>query len=929
MLKIGYKLIAGLQTTGYKTKPNFEEVLHKEHQGDAEEDIVDLQTELVATGQTYKRTAGETSTHEDYETIREAAAAGVIVSFVYGRFVFGGKIVSGSARIADYTEDADSKNTGTYSITLNTDPKTIVFDTYTDDSLQQYWELQANAILGSGNFIQFDPQDASSLIFSDGNVRRINDKLGSGRYLEGNCGFNNGALTFNGADQFLKSLQWTGLDQPYRVYIVFCVDDELNVNHRIFDAYTGDRGTLYGSHSFLHLNMRAGAQLPQPENYISDNKFMMLGTTQLVRTFFNGANSSLKFGDEIELSIDGNYLRGDAGSYAPDGFTLGAAADLSRFAAITVSEVILSFQNENSDDEDTLKTYLQHKHIFKNQFTAPIFVMTWDGDVNDIYEGVKEVLAKYDVPSTLFICGNSLGGRMLSIEQIHDMVSTCKVEIQAHGYNHPGFDTLTEDELIDNMSDMDDVVMRVLGYPRTTFVAPPYGRDSRDIVNIIARYKQGTRNGHQQCLMNREIDPRTFPTLVFGHGYPYHQVGTLASAKNLLDYAAANKSALIWAAHGTDSVQNGMQTKDFDDIIAYAKGAGFIFMTLSDFFQDVVLKNYIPPVWATKVASGMTATYIDETTCKLSWQNNNAADVDGFEVYTSTDGGETWSLFDTVTGLDDEYTAEELDDDKTYWFRLQYYKGTVKGLKSNKKLAIRHDPLYDLIWDKLTIKPVEADVANQRAMISGLKSIGVYDKTSVIQVYALHNSSDSLINWKAPNKTGGAMVLTPTFTAYEGWKGDGTNYITIGYNPRNDENIGKDDITIMVGIGDNIAQSADDISCNGGTERYQLRSRRAGADYSVLRCGENTEKTVTNTNAKAHYALARNNESYYYYYRNKVRTTVETTSLGVPNAATVAALSSRTVRYVIIASYLTQEEIENTIDVMETYLDKYEAGLIV
>ena len=129
-IKWGDKLIRGLQTSGIKMKPNYEEILLKSSDGDPDDDIIDYDSEFTASGQTYERDSGESGTYEDYETLREAAAAGAVVAFVYGRFsIVDEKIVSGNAQITDYSEEGNSKDTGNFSITFKAVRGSISFTT--------------------------------------------------------------------------------------------------------------------------------------------------------------------------------------------------------------------------------------------------------------------------------------------------------------------------------------------------------------------------------------------------------------------------------------------------------------------------------------------------------------------------------------------------------------------------------------------------------------------------------------------------------------------------------------------------------------------------------------------------------------------------------------------------------------------------------
>lgn len=130
-LRIATKIILGLETLGLSMKPNFEEISLKEDAGNVTEELVDFDTTFTATSRTYAITT-EAATHEDYNTLRLAAHTGASVAFVYGRFTVGQRIVSGSAYITGYTEDADStKGTGKFTLTLEAVKGSVGFSNYT------------------------------------------------------------------------------------------------------------------------------------------------------------------------------------------------------------------------------------------------------------------------------------------------------------------------------------------------------------------------------------------------------------------------------------------------------------------------------------------------------------------------------------------------------------------------------------------------------------------------------------------------------------------------------------------------------------------------------------------------------------------------------------------------------------------------------
>jgi hypothetical protein len=126
-IKWGTKMIRGLETTGLKIKPNFEDIDLKENSGNVIQSFVDYDMSMTFSGKTYERDSGEGSSYEDFETLRAALAAGAQVAFVYGRFVSGEKIASGTGVLTDYSEDGNSKDTGTFSASIQVIKGSVTF----------------------------------------------------------------------------------------------------------------------------------------------------------------------------------------------------------------------------------------------------------------------------------------------------------------------------------------------------------------------------------------------------------------------------------------------------------------------------------------------------------------------------------------------------------------------------------------------------------------------------------------------------------------------------------------------------------------------------------------------------------------------------------------------------------------------------------
>jgi hypothetical protein len=128
-LKWGGKYIKGLETTGLKVKPNFEETLLKENAGNPVKEFTDYDGDLSFSGKTYVRDGSEVSTNEDYETLRYASSLGAQVAFIYGRFSTGAKRVAGYGKLTDFGEDSNSKDTGSFSGTIHIKKGSVTFPT--------------------------------------------------------------------------------------------------------------------------------------------------------------------------------------------------------------------------------------------------------------------------------------------------------------------------------------------------------------------------------------------------------------------------------------------------------------------------------------------------------------------------------------------------------------------------------------------------------------------------------------------------------------------------------------------------------------------------------------------------------------------------------------------------------------------------------
>ena len=86
--------------------------------------------------------------------------------------------------------------------------------------------------------------------------------------------------------------------------------------------------------------------------------------------------------------------------------------------------------------------------------------------------------------------------------------------------------------------------------------------------------------------------------------------------------------------------------------------------------------------------------------------------------------------------------------------------------------------------------PSPAQQAKQNTLMATLISSGVFAKLDLILVFANDGSKEfACINWKNPSGTKASLVNSPTFTANQGFTGNGiSSYILTGYNPNGSGN---------------------------------------------------------------------------------------------------------------------------------------------
>lgn len=114
-------------------------------------------------------------------------------------------------------------------------------------------------------------------------------------------------------------------------------------------------------------------------------------------------------------------------------------------------------------------------------------------------------------------------------------------------------------------------------------------------------------------------------------------------------------------------------------------------------------------------------------------------------------------------------------------------KSDVKFLVQNPEPSA-FDADYQAVLDRSTALGYTAPSASQQTLqntlVTDLKTAGVWDKLDVFYCFATDGDSDfATLNWKAPSSHQVTKVSSPTFTADEGFAGNGTSsYIDTNFD---------------------------------------------------------------------------------------------------------------------------------------------------
>jgi hypothetical protein len=174
-------------------------------------------------------------------------------------------------------------------------------------------------------------------------------------------------------------------------------------------------------------------------------------------------------------------------------------------------------------------------------------------------------------------------------------------------------------------------------------------------------------------------------------------------------------------------------------------------------------------------------------------------------------------------------------------------------------------------------------------LVGALKSAGVWTKLDALWVFAAHTSQAGLLNWKDPAGTAAALVNSPTFTANQGFAGNGsTSYVNTQFVPSTTAVQLTQNSASMSMWSRSSGQSATSAGCLDGSNRGLTLGVRNTSNQMGARSNNNTGSSFSPvTNGIGLFSIIRSGVSTVNAYQNgaAVGSTSTAASVGVPTVA--------------------------------------------
>ena len=182
---------------------------------------------------------------------------------------------------------------------------------------------------------------------------------------------------------------------------------------------------------------------------------------------------------------------------------------------------------------------------------------------------------------------------------------------------------------------------------------------------------------------------------------------------------------------------------------------------------------------------------------------------------------------------------------------------------------------YQAVYDAYTVKPSDATAAVWNTFVTKCVATGEWAALDVLWNYAGvsdNTNGEALINWKLPGTFDATAYNAPTFTALEGFTGNGTTqYIDCNWNPSvNGVNYVRNSASMIIYVRTNIAADGQHGIGNAADFKNIFILPKYTIDNSYIRTNDATTISGANSDGSGMFINTRTASTVNKLYKNKV-----------------------------------------------------------
>lgn len=199
-------------------------------------------------------------------------------------------------------------------------------------------------------------------------------------------------------------------------------------------------------------------------------------------------------------------------------------------------------------------------------------VFAWDDATATSKAGIDEQIAK-SVGATIFVVGDLVGDAAYMTWAELQAYNAAGVDIQCHGYTHTNFTTLTEEQVLQQLTDNNNI-FTTNSLPSPVHLAYPYGGNNASVRGWVATLRSSARGATYSGV---HIKPASGKYTLIGLTTGTR---TIAYLMGVVDLLKTNKEAVIMYAHGINSSE--ITLDDLNTLIDYCQAQDVDMITISE-----------------------------------------------------------------------------------------------------------------------------------------------------------------------------------------------------------------------------------------------------------------------------------------------------------------------------------------------------------